>query len=162
MADPWRTGETYKVSNGDGNFLYPDASGKPIASIRWEVLRDGFEDYELFCMLEAARDEIGDGNPALTERISTLLAVNPEVCVSWEEYTYDAAKILSERVKLMDCLEEAVAFLGHQPEITRRPRRRPGMSQAEIDAAVQAFRLSEDARQRKVAEEYQKVFDANK
>ena len=41
-------------------------------------------------------------------------------------------------------------------------RRRPGMSQAEIDAAVQAFRLSEDARQRKVAEEYQKVFDANK
>lgn len=162
LADPWRTGETFKVSNGDGNFLYPDASGKPIASIRWEVLRDGFEDYELFCMLEAARDEIGDGNPALTERISTLLAVNPEVCVSWEEYTYDAAKILSERVKLMDCLEEAVAFLGHQPEITRRPRRRPGMSQAEIDAAVQAFRLSEDARQRKVAEEYQKVLDANK
>ncbi len=158
-ADPWRTGETFKISNGDGNFLYPDASGKPLSSIRWEVLRDGFEDYELFCILEAAKDEIGDKNPQLTQRIDTLLSVNPEVCVSWEEYSYDAAKILAERIKLMDCVDDAVAFLGHQPEITKRPVRRPGLSQQEIDDNIQLFRTREDARQRKLAEEVQKTLD---
>ena len=38
-------------ANGDGNFVYPGSSG-PIPTIRLHSLRDGFEDAELFRMLD--------------------------------------------------------------------------------------------------------------
>ncbi len=158
--DPWRSGETFRVSNGDGSLIYPDASGKPISSIRWEVLRDGMEDYELFCLLEAARDELGDTNPALSKRINSLLEVNPKVCVSWKEYTREAAPLLAERTRLMDCLEGCVEFLGHEPAILKRPRRRPGLSQEEIDSALSRYRESESARQAEIARTFQSKLDA--
>ncbi|MCQ2403580.1 MAG: DUF6067 family protein [Lentisphaeria bacterium] len=159
--DPWRTGETFKISNGDGNFVYPDlATGKTISSIRWEVMMDGMEDYELFCILEAAKDEIGDRNPELAARIEKLLAINPEVCVSWKEYTRDAALLLAERARLMDCIEDVVAYLGHQPAIVKRPRRRSGLSQQEIQEHYAAYLASEEVRLDNVADQFQKQLAA--
>ena len=57
--------------NGDGRLLYPPRRGKPfeavvegpVGSIRFENLRDGFEDREYLLMLRAA------GNTALLERL---------------------------------------------------------------------------------------------
>ena len=50
--------------NGDGRFLYPPEAAAapglsgpdpviapPVSSIRWEMLREGIEDYEYLCLL---------------------------------------------------------------------------------------------------------------
>ena len=38
--------------NGDGYMVYPGPDGQPLSSIRFEALRDGFEDYEYLWMLD--------------------------------------------------------------------------------------------------------------
>lgn len=43
-------------ANGDGNFVYPSPTG-PIPTVRLHNLRDGFEDAELFRMLDL--DKVG-------------------------------------------------------------------------------------------------------
>lgn len=42
---PW-TANAFGKYNGDGYLVYPGEEGKPYSSIRFEALRDGFEDYE--------------------------------------------------------------------------------------------------------------------
>ncbi len=147
--NPWATGAVFNdVSNGDGNLIYPTPSGVPLSSPRLEVLTDGLEDYELFCLLEAAQETLGEKNPDLSRRIQELLAVNPEVVVNWREYSRDPQVILRERRRLMDCLEEAIAFLGAQPAITRRPVRRTGLSPAEVEGNLKRYQESlEETRQ---------------
>ncbi len=158
FANPWFGGGNFNDRcNGDGNLVYPDPSGTPLSSIRLETLQDGLEDYELFCLLEAARDEIGDRNPTLSGRIDALLAVNPAVVVSWKEFSRDPQVLLAERIRLMDCLEEAVAFLGHDPVITRHPVRRPGLSPEELTVARERFRQSEESRGHKNAGEFRRL-----
>ena len=59
--------------NGDGRFIYPPLSaatpgrneGKPIfdgpcASIRWEMIREGVEDYEMLTILKKLLEEKSD------------------------------------------------------------------------------------------------------
>ena len=157
-ANPWFGGGNFNdLCNGDGNLVYPDPSGIPLSSIRLETLQDGLEDYELFCLLEAARDELGDRNPTLVERIDALLAVNPAVVVSWKEYSRDPQVLLAERLRLMDCLEETVAFLGHDPVITRHPVRRPGLTPEELASALARFRQQEESRGHQNAEEFRRL-----
>ncbi|MDD2711090.1 MAG: DUF4091 domain-containing protein [Verrucomicrobiae bacterium] len=48
--DPWKNPWT-SGSNGDGYLLYPTKEGKPLNSIRWELMRDGIDDYDYFCIL---------------------------------------------------------------------------------------------------------------
>ena len=136
--DPWRTAEVFPRANGDGSLLYPDEDGAPIDSIRWECLRDGMEDYEVFCLLEAAVRELGDREPALTTKIQSLLAISPEVLVSYMQYNPEPAALLAARRAMSDALESAVALLGREPTIVGRPRYRSGRSAAEVQAALAA------------------------
>jgi hypothetical protein len=86
--DPWRdpqspTGDGGLFGNGDGRLLYPPrefADGRerregPVPSLRWELIRDGIEDYEYFWSLDAAsqtlRQRVGD--TALVRRARALL-----------------------------------------------------------------------------------------
>lgn len=46
----------YAFSQGDEYFIYPGEDG-PMSSIRWELIKEGVEDYELFQM---AKEENGD------------------------------------------------------------------------------------------------------
>ena len=52
--DPWnRPGYRYPFwKAGDMFFIYPGKNGKPVRSIRWENLRLGIQDYNLFKLLE--------------------------------------------------------------------------------------------------------------
>ena len=56
-ADPW----TDTAQNGSfmrGTLLYPDPrTGEPVSSVRWELFREGLEDYETLRLLRAACDE---------------------------------------------------------------------------------------------------------
>jgi hypothetical protein len=46
---------TFPNGNGDGSMFYPDPErkGLPWPSVRAEIVRDGFEDYELLHLLRA-------------------------------------------------------------------------------------------------------------
>ncbi|MGN0867190.1 MAG: glycoside hydrolase domain-containing protein [Oligosphaeraceae bacterium] len=161
--NPWATGAVFNdVSNGDGNLIYPTPSGVPLSSPRLEVLTDGLEDYELFCLLEASLDALGEKNPQLSRRIRELLSVNPEVVVSWKEYSRDPQVILAERRRLMDCLDEAVAFLGEQPAITRRPVRRTGLTPDEVAGNLTRYQEKLDEQSRERARKAQEKLDGVK
>jgi hypothetical protein len=70
--DPWKTTNQYKPQNGGGYFIYPtpDRKGAPISSIRWEMYREGVEDYDILTMLGQEQDraakEAGCTDPRLS------------------------------------------------------------------------------------------------
>lgn len=125
--DPWCTGETFPNSNGDGSMLYPGRDGQPVDSIRWECLRDGMEDYEVFCLLEAGVKELraAGGDVALVKTSERLCAIDDDVVRSYKDYNPDPDALLGARERMSDALEKIVQALGHEPVITGRPRYRP-------------------------------------
>ncbi len=121
----WRSGystpkgEKRPWGNGDGRFIYPpvaaaDANPKapvldgPVDSIRWEMLRDGIEDYEYLIMLEkliaAKSDKIGKGE---LNRLESLLEVPAAITSSMTTFTKDPAPIGQRRLQIA----RAIAFL---------------------------------------------------
>ncbi len=50
-TDPYKDASRGNLPPGDHALIYPGKDG-PIDSIRWEVFRDGLEDYEYLCVLE--------------------------------------------------------------------------------------------------------------
>jgi hypothetical protein len=96
--------------NGDGRFIYPPeaaADGQqqepvvagPVDSIRWEMLRDGVEDYEYLAIL---RDLIETANKAgvddaVLNEYRALLEVPVEITASMTEFTIDPAPIEARR-----------------------------------------------------------------
>jgi hypothetical protein len=108
QANPW--------GNGDGRFIYPPnrdpnkdkrkfLSG-PVNSIRWEILREGLEDYEYFVLLEKAFKAAGPKKKALVERSKALLDFPAEFFRSGKEYTKDPLDLLKHRRKIAELLEE--------------------------------------------------------
>ena len=51
---PRNDGSTFPLKPGNGILLYPnqDGSGPPVNSIRWEIFREGLEDYEYLWLLK--------------------------------------------------------------------------------------------------------------
>lgn len=98
--------------NGDGRFIYPPVAAAdgnppgpvlegPVDSIRWEMLRDGIEDYEYFAMLKRLLAERGDRLPAARrEAYAALLEVPDTVSVSLTEFTTDPAPLEAHRRRL--------------------------------------------------------------
>ncbi len=75
--------------NGDGRFIYPPEAAAdaqqpetvldgPVDSIRWEMLRDGIEDYEYLAMLKRLLDEKAARLPAAQRRQFEALLEVPE------------------------------------------------------------------------------------
>ena len=102
--------------NGDGRFLYPplavfDGDGPvlqgPVESIRWEMLRDGIEDYEYLAMLRRALHN----KEALLEdeerdRWTSLLDVPPEISAGMTDFSVDPAPIEARRREVARALEQ--------------------------------------------------------
>lgn len=111
-------------SNGDGELLYPDAQGKPIDSLRLECLRDGMQDYEVFCLLEAgARELAAQGKaPALAKQARALCAIDNALVTDYAHFSTDPHALLSTRTRMSLVLEQITKQLGHDPKIVGRPR----------------------------------------
>jgi Glycoside hydrolase 123, catalytic domain/Glycoside hydrolase 123 N-terminal domain len=77
---------------GDGWLLYPGPHGEPLSSVRFENVRDGFEDAELLLMLNS-RGEEAEG-----KRIAARVARSPE------DYTSDPAAIEAAHVAVLKAL----------------------------------------------------------
>ena len=71
----------------------------PIPSIRWELLRDGIEDYEYLWLLRDEIRRVGARNYA------PLLEVPPDICTSLTEFTTAPEPIHAHRAKVAEAIE---------------------------------------------------------
>ena len=72
--NPWTNPMTYPNGNGDGSLVYPGSDG-PVNSIRWELVRDGTEDYDMLTLLRRRRDSAPQGMRADIDRLLSFDAV---------------------------------------------------------------------------------------
>lgn len=107
--------------NGDGRFIYPPISaskpGKqptaviapPASSIRWEMLREGVEDYEMLWMLADLIQRCGDRlSPDDRSAISKLLEVPPEITRDMTTFTKVPQPIYEHRARVAEAIETLV------------------------------------------------------
>jgi hypothetical protein len=105
--------------NGDGRFIYPPLAaavpGKsgpepviapPVSSIRWEMIREGVEDYEYLYLL---RELIDKNRSRLSEneidRFEALLDVPPAITTDMTTFTTDPAPIYPHRRAVAEAIE---------------------------------------------------------
>ena len=111
------TGARRPWGNGDGRFFYPpnrdpmnDRTKQiegPVPSIRWELLRDGIEDFEYFWALreEIARLKESGADPSVYQEAEELLEVPSEVCADLTHFTATPEPIHRHRAKLAEAIE---------------------------------------------------------
>jgi hypothetical protein len=133
LQNPWQDPMSYTVGygvpfgqvnrwgNGDGRFLYPPNRdpGKdktkylagPINSVRWEIMREGIEDYEYFVLLErAVKDAQGKAkNKGIIGEAAKLLDFPATLFTSGTEYTKDPLDLLRYRTRVAEMIEKLTA-----------------------------------------------------
>jgi len=109
--DPWTNPMTYPGGNADGSLLYYDADG-PVNSIRWELVRDGIEDYDMMVELSRMADQLEKrgGHEALVAKARKALDIS-DVCASFTEYTQDPAKLDRRRMQIGEIAETVARML---------------------------------------------------
>ncbi len=119
--------------NGDGRFLYPpntqgaaDKTTKylcgPVSSIRWEILRDGIEDFEYLWQLRHAVRTLrkrGVSGPDL-DRAERLTVVPETICKTLTDFTWDPTPLYAHREQVGLALEKLLAK--HKLTICAKPR----------------------------------------
>jgi hypothetical protein len=104
--------------NGDGRFVYPPLAaavpGKtagpvlepPVSSIRWEMLREGVEDYEYLVLLRDLLDRHRNRlSPDQVRQYEALLEVPPEITQDMTHFTTDPRPIHHRRVQIAQAIE---------------------------------------------------------
>jgi hypothetical protein len=108
--------------NGDGRFLYPPLAasvpGKsgdgpviapPVSSIRWEMLREGVEDYEYLYLL---RELLAKKRDLLTheqtQQYAGLLEVPPEITSGMTDFTTDSQPLYQRRRAVAEAIEQLI------------------------------------------------------
>jgi len=103
--------------NGDGRFLYPPESCAdahppgpvlegPVDSLRWEMLRDGLEDYEYLVILRRLLAEKGGRLTAEARReYEALLAVPEAISKDMTHFTADPGPIEARRKEIAEAIE---------------------------------------------------------
>ena len=115
-----KTGAKARWNAGDGRFMYPPEAATalqqdpvlagPVSSIRWEVLRDGVEDFEYLAMLKRLLTQKRGELPAAdVARYEALLAVPASISASLTSYTRDPAPIEARRREIAHAIEELTA-----------------------------------------------------
>ncbi len=118
MEDPWTAGQ-----GSSGVLLYPPRSNQehgPIGSVRWELFREGLEDYEYLCLADRLADELAKaGNTELAGKGRAAIAQALALVDRWpnvkaandEPYTLDVTAVESARERLASVIEAMTAAL---------------------------------------------------
>jgi len=114
----WRSGystpkgEKRPWGNGDGRFIYPPEAAAdahpvepvldgPVESIRWEMLRDGIEDYEYLAILQGLLKAKKDKLTAQQyQKFTALLEVPESITKDMTTFTKDPAPIEARRAQI--------------------------------------------------------------
>jgi len=103
--------------NGDGRFIYPPEAAAdahpekpvldgPVDSIRWEMLRDGIEDYEYLAILKRLIEQKKDKlSASQRKRFTALLEVPDSITKSMTSFTKDPAPIEARRNEIARAIE---------------------------------------------------------
>ena len=103
--------------NGDGRFIYPPEAAAdarspgpvmagPVDSIRWEMLRDGIEDYEYLAILRRLlKSRAADLDAPTRTRLEELLIVPAAITSSMTAFTRRAEPILARRHEIARAIE---------------------------------------------------------
>jgi hypothetical protein len=106
----------YKWCNGDGLMVYPGPNGKPLSCIRFSVMRDAIEDWELLFMLARTAElasKLGDPQTvSLFEAAQKLLAVPGQITSDLTHWSSDPEVYLAVRKPLYDLLSTLRGRLG--------------------------------------------------
>ncbi|MFH1922383.1 MAG: glycoside hydrolase domain-containing protein [Planctomycetota bacterium] len=106
--------------NGDGRFIYPPLAAAtpgasrpgpvvepPASSIRWEMLREGIEDYEYLHLLrELIAKRRGDLSPDEVKKYEALLEVPESISKNMTTFTTDPAPIYARRAAIAEAIEQ--------------------------------------------------------
>ncbi len=104
--------------NGDGRFIYPPESASdarpaapviegPVDSIRWEMLRDGIEDYEYLAMLERRIEaRAARGGAAALGAFRALLEVPEDIARDRTDFTQRPEPIEARRIRIARAIEQ--------------------------------------------------------
>lgn len=103
----WENPESFLHCNGDGSLIYWNEDG-PVNSIRWEVIRDGIEDYDYFCILRETSERLKNKDvdkkyTDLVSRAKKILDVS-DLTPSLNEYTKDPQKLLNRREEIAELI----------------------------------------------------------
>jgi len=108
--DPWKTVLDHTPVNGDGLLLYPGTDG-PVNSIRWEIIRDGIEDYDYLALFMEGRDRLlaAGGHAALlaeAAEVYDLGALVPDLIA----FPRDPNVLLEKRIaigRMIEAMQQA-------------------------------------------------------
>jgi len=111
-----KSGEKVGWGNGDGRFIYPPKSvfeskqknmDEPVSSIRWEILREGLEDYEYFWLLNDLINKLNTtrGDTLLLKQAKKLLIVPETITSSLTNFSKNPDFIYEHRTKLAEMIE---------------------------------------------------------
>jgi hypothetical protein len=106
--NPWQDQLDSVPANGDGFLVYPGAAG-PVSSIRWEVIRDGIEDYDYLALLRdrlgrLGRDEADSERAARVRKVLDLSALLPDL-ISFSRNPKDLSRKRDEIARAIVDLE---------------------------------------------------------
>ena len=101
---------------GDGVLYYPHNTNphdpsrpsyvcEPIPSLRMEILRDGFDDYDYFIMLKEAVENAPAGKARLAAKAAELLQIPSEIYQNEYTFTKNPQLLLEHRKRIGDCLD---------------------------------------------------------
>ncbi|MDR2441600.1 MAG: DUF4091 domain-containing protein [Planctomycetaceae bacterium] len=118
-------GTKLKWGNGDGRFIYPPLSAavpelndgkpnfeKPVTSIRWEMIREGVEDYEMLYLLRDLLKQNGDKLSATERQTAEELLTVPESITkkTISVFTIDPRPLLKRRSEIGEMIGKLNSF----------------------------------------------------
>ena len=103
--------------NGDGRFIYPPLAAAspsstpvlepPVTSIRWEMLREGVEDYEYLHLLRELLEAKSDSLPAAKRiELQELLEVPESITKDMTTFTTHSRPIYKQRQAIAEEIEK--------------------------------------------------------
>jgi len=98
--------KNFEKRNGEGYFLYPGPDGKPISSVRFELIRDGIEDWELIDLLKTAvthASKASPDSPALKlgqDALASARSLVPKL----DSYSLDTDSLMKAREQVAEAL----------------------------------------------------------
>lgn len=103
----------YDLYNGEGYMAYPGPNGRPLASVRLENFRDGFEDLAWWQILQGQVETLLVREKDLTsteqrwlKEAQEALQVPEDLVKSAHEFTLDSDKVLQWRNRIGDAIEQ--------------------------------------------------------
>jgi len=93
--------------NGDGMLVYPGPAG-PINSVRWEIIRDGIEDYDYLALLRERRRKLLErgGKEAVLKRLDNVFDLR-SVFTGLSQFEHNPEALLAKREQIGAMIDEA-------------------------------------------------------